>query len=54
MKVHGAPIQILDLREPSFQMVAYYNGLLTQKTLAGIVEGAVDGRGRGRQVIAGK
>ncbi|KIO19269.1 hypothetical protein M407DRAFT_246228 [Tulasnella calospora MUT 4182] len=32
VKVHGAPIQILDL--------------------PGIVEGAVDGRGRGRQVIA--
>ncbi|QRW01568.1 hypothetical protein RhiLY_00565 [Ceratobasidium sp. AG-Ba] len=34
LKVHGAPIQILDL--------------------PGIVEGAADGRGRGRQVIAGK
>ncbi|PFH51416.1 hypothetical protein AMATHDRAFT_3074 [Amanita thiersii Skay4041] len=32
LKVHGAPIQILDL--------------------PGIIEGAVDGRGRGRQVIA--
>lgn len=33
VKVHGAPIQILDL--------------------PGIIEGANDGRGRGRQVIAG-
>jgi len=33
LKVHGAPIQILDL--------------------PGIIEGANDGRGRGRQVIAG-
>ncbi|KAG8692554.1 hypothetical protein FRC09_011126 [Ceratobasidium sp. 395] len=41
VKVHGAPIQILDLP------------LLTNPFFkAGIVEGAADGRGRGRQVIA--
>ncbi|KAG8930663.1 hypothetical protein FRC02_003935 [Tulasnella sp. 418] len=34
VKVHGAPVQILDL--------------------PGIIEGAKDGRGRGRQVIAGQ
>jgi ribosome-interacting GTPase 1 len=34
LKVHGAPIQVLDL--------------------PGIIEGANDNRGRGRQVIAGE
>lgn len=49
VKVHGAPIQILDLRTlPALVMV-----LVAYASLAGIIEGANDGRGRGRQVIAG-
>lgn len=44
LKVHGAPIQILDLRE--YPMLRKTN---TECFLAGIIEGANDGRGRGRQ-----
>jgi ribosome-interacting GTPase 1 len=44
LKVHGAPIQILDLREYSMFPVSY-----TQHLSAGIIDGANDGRGRGRQ-----
>ena len=50
VKVHGAPIQILDLRT-SLCITSPQNLTLHP---AGIIEGANDGRGRGRQVIAGK
>lgn len=46
VKVHGAPIQILDLRASlatSLRSSAYAT------MLAGIIEGAADGKGRGRQ-----
>jgi len=51
LKVHGAPIQILDLREQAFAFGRYL--FLMLPFLAGIIEGAKDGRGRGKQVIAG-
>ena len=47
LKVHGAPIQILDLRK--FYYWLYYYRLEWQRVSAGIIEGANDGRGRGRQ-----
>ena len=46
VKVHGAPIQILDLRASlasDLAVIAYTT------ILAGIIEGAADGKGRGRQ-----
>lgn len=46
LKVHGAPIQILDLRE---YIMFYENLHSAPHPLAGIIEGANDGRGRGRQ-----
>lgn len=45
VKVHGAPIQILDLREYSQPQLSRILIILS----AGIIEGANDGRGRGRQ-----
>jgi developmentally-regulated GTP-binding protein 1 len=48
LKVHGAPIQILDLREPSSSCtMACPQDIIS----AGIIEGANDGRGRGRQGV---
>lgn len=47
LKVHGAPIQILDLREYVNPLFLIYP--LTSAFEAGIIEGANDGRGRGRQ-----
>lgn len=46
VKVHGAPIQILDLR--TSEPIRFWSHVLT-RYLAGIIEGANDGRGRGRQ-----
>lgn len=48
VKVHGAPIQILDLR--TSEPLRFSSHVLT-KDLAGIIEGANDGRGRGRQGV---
>jgi ribosome-interacting GTPase 1 len=48
VKVHGAPIQILDLREILFRIFATQR-LTRHCSTAGIIEGANDGRGRGRQ-----
>jgi uncharacterized protein len=45
VKVHGAPIQILDLRE-GFLILVFTHFNMIQ---AGIIEGANDGKGRGRQ-----
>jgi ribosome-interacting GTPase 1 len=45
VKVHGAPIQILDLRES----LVNHRPTPPKKLPAGIIEGANDGRGRGRQ-----
>jgi hypothetical protein len=45
VKVHGAPIQILDLRELPFLIPSS----VSHPDIAGIIEGANDGRGRGRQ-----
>lgn len=46
VKVHGAPIQILDLRTLHLcQQIQYIDNSIP----AGIIEGANDGRGRGRQ-----
>jgi len=47
VKVHGAPIQILDLRT-SYPSIPSHH-LYLSCTIAGIIEGANDGRGRGRQ-----
>jgi hypothetical protein len=47
LKVHGAPIQILDLREYVYPLFVIYH--LTSAFEAGIIEGANDNRGRGRQ-----
>ena len=47
LKVHGAPIQILDLRE--YVNLLFLTYLLTSAFEAGIIEGANDNRGRGRQ-----
>lgn len=50
VKVHGAPIQILDLR--MFSELPFHHQKLTRSacvSLAGIIEGANDGRGRGKQ-----
>jgi developmentally-regulated GTP-binding protein 1 len=47
VKVHGAPIQILDLRaEHSLPMSILLSNIVSS---AGIIEGANDNRGRGRQ-----
>lgn len=48
LKVHGAPIQILDLRMNSSQDIDVFKPIDYTHT-AGIIEGANDGRGRGRQ-----
>ena len=47
LKVHGAPIQILDLREYVNSLILIY--FFTSAFEAGIIEGANDNRGRGRQ-----
>lgn len=48
LKVHGAPIQILDLRAPVSHLCIRH--IHTHNSFsAGIIEGANDGRGRGRQ-----
>lgn len=46
LKVHGAPIQILDLRGSPLYL---YGPTVDTPPSAGIIEGANDGRGRGRQ-----
>lgn len=48
LKVHGAPIQILDLRTYSPGRTSLGVVLMFHSS-AGIIEGANDGRGRGRQ-----
>jgi len=48
LKVHGAPIQILDLRKSS-SLPSSRNTPSHNRFSAGIIEGANDGRGRGRQ-----
>ena len=47
LKVHGAPIQILDLR--TSPTTSWHTTSLIFPFSAGIIEGANDGRGRGRQ-----
>jgi ribosome-interacting GTPase 1 len=47
VKVHGAPIQILDLR--TSPTTSCHTASLILPFSAGIIEGANDGRGRGRQ-----
>ena len=51
VKVHGAPIQILDLRA-KFPSVVCCCCLIILDESAGIIEGANDNRGRGRQGAA--
>jgi ribosome-interacting GTPase 1 len=45
LKIHGAPIQILDLR--MFKSDLW--GIYLIVPIAGIIEGAAEGRGRGKQ-----
>jgi len=45
LKIHGAPIQILDLRMFNFDL----SRVSQTSHSAGIIEGAAEGRGRGKQ-----
>lgn len=49
VKVHGAPIQILDLRAEYSLPVSIFLSPNLEYESAGIIEGANDNRGRGRQ-----
>ena len=49
LKVHGAPIQILDLRTSRLLLTPIPAVTDYLPHLAGIIEGANDGRGRGKQ-----
>jgi ribosome-interacting GTPase 1 len=49
---NGAKIQIVDLR--TYLWLLLKRHLLILRTIAGIIEGAKDGKGRGKQVIAGE
>lgn len=46
LKVHGAPIQILDLR---VSHIKFSYVIFSHSLPAGIIEGAAEGRGRGKQ-----